>query len=178
MLEESSANEEEWSESEAAAEVPESGAEVLTPPPLPESQAEEGTVVISPAASEGEPTEGPEGGAVVITPAASEGEEAPEPEVPSPFEEVEVEGVAEPAAEAVVATSAEVVSGGTAPAPKAPGPPEGKKKDNTLLIVIIVVAVLLLLCCCCIVGGVIVAGLLKETGQSIGALLSAVNGLI
>jgi len=176
MLEESSANEEEWSESEAAAEVPESGAEVLTPPPLPESQAEEGTVVISPAASEGEPTEGPEGGAVVITPAASEGEEAPEPEVPSPFEEVE--GVAEPAAEAVVATSAEVVSGGTAPAPKAPGPPEGKKKDNTLLIVIIVVAVLLLLCCCCIVGGVIVAGLLEETGQSMGALLSAVNGLI
>jgi len=177
MLEESSANEEEWSESEAAAEVPESGAEVLTPPPLPESQAEEGTVVISPAASEGEPTEGPEGGAVVITPAASE-EEEPEPEGLSPFEEVEAEGVAEPAAEAVVATSAEVVSGGTAPAPKAPGPPEGKKKDNTLLIVIIVVAVLLLLCCCCIVGGVIVAGLLKETGQSMGALLSAVNGLI
>lgn len=177
MVEESSANEKEWSEPEA--EPTTGGGEAVVPPPLPPEvegeTSETGVEVIAPPPL---PESETEGGTVVITPAASE-EGAPEPEIPSPFEAVE-EDVTGPETKAVVAGPAEVVAGGTAPAPeppKAPGPP-AEKKDNTLLIVIIVAVVLLLLCCCCVVGGVILAGALEDADLTMGMLLPAVKGLI
>ncbi len=169
-------------ETEAVVPPPLPEFEAVAPPPLPHVDIEvppplpepEGVAMIPPAIPEVVAEP------IVITfPGRTEPEELSRPEVPSPFEEVETAVAPEvniPALQSVVVTPVAASGGGVVQNVQSTGGPV--KKDNTAKIILIVVAVLLLLCCCAVVIGAIVLMLVPQnTWDTMGLVLRGVLSL-